>query len=573
MQSSTPYPPEDSGSTKRRPIFGGRSGGSGSSGTFDPRLEKALGEYARVLEERLDDGLRAIQASASTLMREIASEMWRTSGGDAGDTQERILEFVSRDQAVRGMIAHSDERFQALAMRTERLEDSLREIAESNQRLKELIGRTAEALTEVAHSPALGSIDAVRRQLEQVEQHVAATMNYITERDKALLEAMEEQVRENGATVVHETGRVVEALQSYVQDGVDTMGRLAQRIEQHMQSAAARDEGLTELIQERIAATLGEQIQLLYERLGIEARTLADTFAAHETWLSRTFEASNGFVQEELGAQAETIRESAHLAASEINHLLEARVMGLAQLVRSDSEALRRSLVETAAAQDEAISRVIDERLIRVQETLDAANRWTVDEATRRIGEATEGALDGRVEQITLALDRNLIVLKDKIDEERRTVSELAAEAVTQGLDQRIGALARMIRSDNKILAERMQQVVEQDHARQTLRAVKELEASLGNEVMTTLDRKFSILADQLHRETQGMAESFAKSADVLSRKIDRIAEEQRSGPGDDEMQTAIERMGDAMHALAALNRRPSAGGGSSGGEHRIELD
>ena len=80
------------------------------------------------------------------------------------------------------------------------------------------------------------------------------------------------------------------------------------------------------------------------------------------------------------------------------------------------------------------------------------------------------------------------------------------------------------------------------------------MEASLGNEMMTAMDRKFSILADQLHRETQSMAESFAKSADVLTRKIDRM-QSQPAGAG---MQTAIEKMGDAMHALASIGRTAS---------------
>ena len=61
-------------------------------------------------------------ASAATLMKEIAAEMWRQGGGDVSDPQHRILEFVSRDQAVRGLIASSDERFQQLSMRAERLE-------------------------------------------------------------------------------------------------------------------------------------------------------------------------------------------------------------------------------------------------------------------------------------------------------------------------------------------------------------------------------------------------------------------------------------------------------------------
>jgi hypothetical protein len=554
MQSNSPFP-DDSGQ-KRRSIFGAR-------GSSDPdgRVEEILAEYQHALEQRLDTGLQAIQSSAVKLMKDIATEMWRTSGGDAAGTQPRILEFLSRDEAIRGLIAHSDERFQALALRTERLEDALRQVTRSNASLAEHIGRSAQALTDVANSPAMQNVDGLRAQLEQVERHLASTVDYIADRDRELTAHIGAQVEENATLVGRETGRIVEAMQNYVTDGVATMGRLAQRMEQHVEATAARDDDLTDRIHAQIQTTLGEQIQLLYERLGIEARTLADTLAAHETWMSRTLEETADRAEDRWREQAETIRETARLSANDMTRLVEARVMGLAQLVRSDSEALRQRLVETATAQDEAIGRMLDERLIRVTEAVEAATSFTVDESSRRIAEATERAIDGRVEEITLALDRNLIVLKEKLDDDLRAVTERATESVGAALDQRITALARMIRSDNRALASRLEQLGaggDADAAKQTLRAVKELQATLGNEVMEAMDRRFTGLADQLHRETQSMAESVATSGDVLSRRIDRL---QGQGAGR-EMRTAIERMGDAMHALAAI-------GGEGNGEDR----
>jgi hypothetical protein len=547
MQSSSPFA-DDAGDPKRRSFFGRASQGPDAAA-----VEAALAEYQRRLEERLDRGLAAIQSSAVSLMKEIASEMWRRGGADAGDNQARILEFVSRDQAIRGLIAHSDERFQALAVRTQRLEDALQQVNRSNAQLTEHIARSARALADVAESPALQNVDGLREQLEQVERHVASTIAYIAERDKDLVENIKAQVQENGDLIGRETGRIVEAMQAYVSDGVDTMGRLAQRMESHIDASVERDDDLTERIHAQIQTTLGEQIQLIYERLGIEARTLADTLSSHEAWMGRSLEAVNDRTAEQLGEHLESVRQAAREPASEISHLLEARVIGLAQLVRSDSEALRRRLVESAAAQDEAMGRMLDERLVRVLEAVDQATLLTVDESSRRIAEATDRAIDGRVEEITLMLDRNLVVLKEKLDDDLRAVGSQTAEAVSSALDQRIGGLARMIRSDNEALANRMQTLADAEPAKQTLRAVKEMEASLGNEMLTAMDRKFSILADQLHRETQSMAESFAKSADVLSRKIDRMqSQAPAAGAG---MQTAIEKMGDAMHALASIGR------------------
>ena len=115
-------------------------------------------------------------------------------------------------------------------------------------------------------------------------------------------------------------------------------------------------------------------------------------------------------------------------------------------------------------------------------------------------------------------------------------------------LDERITALARMIRSDNKAMAEVIQIAAEQQAAKQATRAVMELAATLPDRVMETLDRRFSEFAEALHRETQSTVEAVAKTADVVGTRMDRVA-------------TAIgqqydEDMGQIKRALAS--RRPS---------------
>ena len=89
-----------------------------------------MSAYSLLIREELEEGLRAIQLTANQLMHEIASEVWRSAGGDKGDTQASILEGLSRDQAIRSLITHTDERFQALAVRTARLEDLMNVLAE-----------------------------------------------------------------------------------------------------------------------------------------------------------------------------------------------------------------------------------------------------------------------------------------------------------------------------------------------------------------------------------------------------------------------------------------------------------
>ena len=65
----------------------------------------------RIVDERLEDGLAAIEEQARDLMREIAAEMWRSSSADVRPEQERIVSLLSRDQAMKSLITSSDERF------------------------------------------------------------------------------------------------------------------------------------------------------------------------------------------------------------------------------------------------------------------------------------------------------------------------------------------------------------------------------------------------------------------------------------------------------------------------------
>jgi DNA-binding transcriptional regulator GbsR (MarR family) len=115
------------------------------------------------------------------------------------------------------------------------------------------------------------------------------------------------------------------------------------------------------------------------------------------------------------------------------------------------------------------------------------------------------------------------------------------------------------------VLAERVRQLAESDTSRQALRAVKEMQANLPDEILRVVEMRIEAVADRFHRDIQETTESIAKIGEVLERKVEqmtaRIAQRQ-----DKEMQVVVERMGDAMHALASLNRPLMSG-------DRIDLD
>ncbi len=518
---------------RRRTLFSGRNESPPPPMTSTPppsigglsseRAEAVMRAYHEMIQEQLEEGLRRIQFSANQLMHEIASEVWAAGGGDKQELQGSILETLARDQSIRSLMAHSDERFQALAVRTARLEDTLNMLAEGIRTAREDLSRGVEALQDAQGSPAARGVEDVRHRLDQVTRQVVLALDTIAERDRAIIDAVQQRVSDHGELVSTETSRVAQALESYVQQGVAAMGQLAGDVE--------------------------GQLQLMHDRMAMESR---DLLTAVESAERRSIEHQ----------QAGT---------TEMTRMMDTRIIGLAELVRSDSIALRDKLVMTAAAQNEEIARVLEGRLTQVTDTVTSTTSWVVEELPARLHEEVERTIATRMDDAVSSIDRNMVRMADTLEGQlerlNRSVGERAEEAINrsgmrteetimQALDARMAALAKMIRSDNESLARQI--VADQDASKQSLRAMKELQASLPAEVIETIQRRMDDLG-----------ESVAKSQEMLAQRIDRMAA-QIGQRYDDDFQSVIGRMGDAMHALASLGRVPDRPSSSS---ERIELE
>ena len=562
---------------------------AGLSPSAAERTEQVIEAYQAMIQEQLDEGLRSIQHSANALMHEIAGEVWRSAGGDKEAVGSTILQELSRDQAIRALIAHSDERFQALAARTGRVEDTMNMLAESVRAAREQIARSADALVESRSGGAspLG-IGQIRAQLDEVSRQVAAAFQTLAERDQEIVDTLRLRIREHGELVVQETARISQAMQEYVQQGVETMGHLAGSADSSMQAMSAHEETEENVrsVDQQISE-LAEQMQLLYDRTGIALSSL------HE---------SVEFLGDRMGVEARERLE-------DLNRAFEARVIGLANLVRSDSEALRRELVATAEAHDETIARLLDERLHRVTETLGDSVAQTMqaqlEDSLSALAARTDEQtrlIDARTGETLSAIDRNLIRMVDALDdhferlgvgvgERAAAAAELAIGArfddvvarlhaaasmieregsetrdaieatrsrldeTSDALDTRFVALAKLIRSDSETLSGQI--VADQDVTKQALRSMKELQASLPSEVIQMVEERFGSLAESIER-----------SNEMLAARIDRMADTIGQRQNDD-IQVVIDRMGDAMHALASLGKDPGSGGPGS----RVEID
>ena len=130
-------------------------------------------------------------------------------------------------------------------------------------------------------------------------------------------------------------------------------------------------------------------------------------------------------------------------------------------------------------------------------------------------------------------------------------------------VDDRVAAIARMIRSDNQALADKLGSAApandDAELLRQTLRSI-ELHAGLANDVLSSVDRRFQSMSDQLHKESQSTAESMLTVAERLADKIDRVTVMVDEGYGND-VQIVVDRMSEAIQAMSGRTQRRDAQG------------
>jgi hypothetical protein len=479
------------------------------------------------VDDRLEDGLRTIEEQATGLMREVAGEVWRASAKDVRPEQERIVSILSRDQAIRSLIA-----FQALAVRSASLEDHLNDLAESERRTRQAMEDTAHAIREIADSPTLHGVEGVRTQLEMVERHIAEAFAHFDQRDEAIATEVLDQVREHGQLITRETARIVEAMQSYVQGGTETVGRLAQRIEEHARLFVLQDHNIVEHVREAVddqASELTEQIAMVREKVGLHGRE-----------------------QEQLRASLE--------------HAIDARMRGLAELIRSDSTALRGLIQDQAGmvvTSDGAIDaapfvRVVDERMSALEHIVEermAALERAMEQEVLALSTAASASVERNVERMSAATGSI-----EGLDELFAETQQAFAERMMNHIDERVTAIARLIRSDSQALAERMstaggaEATLDPELIRQLIRSIKELEAGVASDMVGMVDRRFQTLSDQLHKETQLQTEAMLKIAEVLGEKIDRLSIRVDEGVGND-LHIVVDRMSDAIRAMTTVRR------------------
>src|SRR3954465_14494335 len=539
--SETTSTTEQQSGILKRGLFPRREQREDQAGPPPSGSEARLDDLGRTaIDEQMQAGIEQMEGSAASLMREIAGEIWRTSSQDVRPEQERIMTIVAKDQTVRSLLATSDERFQAIAMRPSRREDNLGDLAESERRTRQAMEETAQAIQEVAQSPTLHGVEMVRTQLEQVERHIAETFTHFDERDREIASELQTTVKQHSELITSETARIVESMQAYVQGGAEAIGRLAQRIEEHAKLFVLQDHNITQSVIDAVGVSSDDvmgQLELIKEKVGLHGRD-----------------------QDQLQAALE--------------RMIDARMRGLAELVRSDSRALQKLLEERNAAStvvggegqlsfdETTITRAIDERMSSlaqvVEERMDSLER-TLTEQVLALSNASAASMDRNLEKMSTAAGQ-----VDGLDELVAESQQVFQDRMLTHIDERMAQIARLVRSASEGLAGKIDEMgaaaaapgetLDAELLRAVLRSVKELQAGMASDMLGTLDVRFQQAADQLHREGQEQAEAMLKVAEVLGAKIDRLSVRVDEGVGND-LQIVVDRMSDAIRAMSVVRR------------------
>ena len=194
--------------------------------------------YHDMIRDQLDEELRELHHLANQLMHEIATEVWRTAGGDKREVQGKLIQSLSRTRRSEALIAHTDERFQTLAVRTagwrtpEHGRRGHAPDAGADRALGGRAGRGRERPRRDGDRPASGRAHRADARSPSRPSPTATARSPRPWSCACASTASSSRTRPPASR----------ALESYVQQGVETMGMLAGSVEARAYAGTGDDE-------------------------------------------------------------------------------------------------------------------------------------------------------------------------------------------------------------------------------------------------------------------------------------------------------------------------------------------
>jgi len=323
------------------------------------RVDQVLAEYQTEIAGRLEIGLREIQDRTVSLIRDIAKEVWSSDDVDA-DLQERVLSVLSRDAAVRGLIAHTDERYQALDIRVSGLGERLQGVTQVTEELRDLLARTGEGVQAGTISLDDQGAELLHQRMAALQRYLASVMKYEAERDRAISEWLQRMfvrgqdvIREEAARVIGEVGADVDVITE------DAATEILSRLD--LQTRALSLDMASQEARIRLSVSDGQQDQadILTDQLRVLESIETDLTTELDERLARLAEMTGAAatwavdeVAERVGRQS---TEAVTLGMKDLLAVIDRRFAWLEETIQDRLSRLERSLgVEPTVIPDSA---------------------------------------------------------------------------------------------------------------------------------------------------------------------------------------------------------------------------
>jgi hypothetical protein len=304
------------------------------------RVDEVLRTYRIEIADRLEEGLREIQDRTIALIKDIATEVWSPKDADT-DLQERVLSVLSRDAALRGLIAHSDERFQSLDLRMQ----SVTDLAEDLRRLLERGAGTSGA-GSTAPEPAVAGI--LQQRMATLQRYLASVLEYEAERDRTIAEWLQKlfekgrvSLREEAGWVIDEIGADVDSVTGSAAERI--LGRMDEQTRSLTYDLAAQEARI------RLSVTEGRENQtaLLREQLRVLESIESDLTTELDDRLSRLAELTGDATSRALDSVADRVGDRSAQAVTvgmkDLLALIDRRFAWLEETVHDRLSALERA--------------------------------------------------------------------------------------------------------------------------------------------------------------------------------------------------------------------------------------
>ncbi len=507
----------------------------------DPDLESEIRAAHGAILDRFEQGLSEIEESARALMRSAAEDTLQGTGEGLKDLREQIARDLSRDDAVRGLIAHADERYQAIDIRVARIEGNLANVERAATALTAALGEVSDpddAAAVLATGAVGGRIEAIEASLEDIGRstqglrerlddgiaEMSTLFNEMAARTEAAAQEADDPPTLEGdvpsvtgrieaiEASLEDIGRSTQGLRERLDDGIAEMSTLFNEMAARTEAAAQEADDSPTL--EGDIRSMTDRIEAVQGYIGEVVEYLSARDQALVEWIQGIARHTDGVIAAESARVEEALTGRLDLSMLEADGRIR-------EAVTHQVEEIHERLQEHARTLGQAISAVEVTALARLndQDVVLAGQTQQLEAVAERLGVVRQAAVEAS-ERVSVGLHERMADLLDQMQAEsedmRRRLVDRAAQAgadATRDIDERLGRLAELVQA---ALGWSVDEIGVRIHG-EILRAV-----SVGMaDFVAAMDRRFVELGTQMDERLTFISKGIDGRVEVISRKLD----------------------------------------------------